>query len=178
MSGRQNHDLIIRAAAKLFRVCVRLYPRRLRIAYGSEMETLFRRRMLRASRAGSAPLLWALLVALQDVLAGAVAERFPARRRGLISVGALQRRNDRGHDAHDSRWLDALWLDTRFSLRMLVKHRGLTMVAGFAMAVAIAVGTTAFETISRMLDSTLPFSGGERFVQLQFVHADGGGEEE
>ena len=61
---------------------------------------------------------------------------------------------------------------------MLLKHRGLTMVAGFAMAVAIAVGTTAFETISGMLDSTLPFPGGERVVQLQFVAAEGGGEEE
>ncbi len=178
MSAPLNHDVIIRAATGLFRVCVRLYPPRLRVEYGSEMETLFRRRMLRASSAGAAPLMWALLVALQDVLAGAVAERFPARRRALVSVGGGGRRNDAGHDAHGSRWLDALWLDARFSLRMLLKHRGLTMVAGFAMAVAIAVGTTAFETISGMLDSTLPFPGGERFVQLQFAGADGGGEEE
>ena len=96
----------------------------------------------------------------------------------VVSVGGGERLNDAGHGAHGSRWLDALWLDARFSLRMLLKHRGLTMVAGFAMAVAIAVGTTAFETISGMLDSKLPFPGGERFVQLQFVGADGGGEEE
>jgi putative ABC transport system permease protein len=177
MSGPLNHDVIIRAATALFRVCVRMYPRRLRVEYGSEMEGLFRRRMLRASTAGSAPLICALLSGLQDVLAGAVAERLPTRRNAWVSLG-LERRNDAGHEAHGSRWLDALWLDARFSLRMLVKHRGLTMVAGFAMAVAIAVGTTAFETISGMLDSALPFPGGERFVQLQFVGANGGGEEE
>ena len=76
------------------------------------------------------------------------------------------------------RWLDALLLDARFSLRMLLKHRGLTIVGTFAMAVAIAVGTTAFETISGILDSALPFPGGDRLVQLQFVRPDTGSEEE
>jgi hypothetical protein len=178
MSGPLNHDVMIRAATNIFRVGLHLYPRRMRVEYGSEMEALFRRRMLRASSAGSAPLIWAVLIAWLDLLAGAVAERFPARRSALISSGRHARANDAGHDAHSSRWLDALWLDARFSLRMLLKHRGLTMVAGFAMAVAIAVGTTAFETISGMLDSTLSFPGGERFVQLQFVDANSGGEEE
>lgn len=178
MSGRLNHEVIIRAATRLFRVCVRLYPRRFRVEYGSEMEAMFQRRMLRASGAGSVRLIWALLIAFQDGLAGAVAERFPSRRRAPVRVGGGEGLDDAGRHAPGSRWLDALWLDARFSVRMLLKHRGLTMVAGFAMAVAIAVGTTAFETISGMLDSTLPFPGGKRLVQLQFVGGDGGGEEE
>ena len=53
MSGPLNHDVIISAVTRLFRVCVRLYPRRFRVEYGSEMEALFRRRMIRASSAGS-----------------------------------------------------------------------------------------------------------------------------
>lgn len=166
--------MIVSAATRLFRLCVRLYPRRFRAEYGSEMEAMFRRRMLRASSAGSAALIWAMLIALQDVLAGAVAERFPTRRGAVVRVGGGARRND---GAHGSRWLDALSLDARFSLRMLLKYRGLTVVAGFAMAIAIAVGTTAFETISRMLDSQLPFPGGDRIVQLQFVRSTGGEEE-
>ena len=177
MSGSHHHGAIIRAATRLCRLCVRLYPQRLRAEYGAEIEGLFRHRMVRASSAGSASRLWASLVALQDVLAGAVAERFPARQSGLVTAGGA-RLDDAGQPVNRSRWVNALWVDTRFSLRMLLKYRGLTMVAGFAMAVAIAVGVTAFETISGMLDSTLPFPGGERFVQLQFVNADGGGEEE
>ena len=101
-----------------------------------------------------------------------------ARRRALVSFGGVEKYKEAGHDVHGLRWLDALLLDSRFSLRMLLKHRGLTMVAGFAMAVAIAVGTTAFETISGMLDSVLPFPGGDRLVQLQFVGAETGSEEE
>lgn len=101
-----------------------------------------------------------------------------ARRRAMASFGGVEKYKEAGHDVHGLRWLDALLLDSRFSLRMLLKHRGLTMVAGFAMAVAIAVGTTAFETISSMLDSVLPVPGGDRFVQLQFVRAETGSEEE
>lgn len=101
-----------------------------------------------------------------------------ARRRALVSFGGVEKYKEAGHDVHGLRWLDALLLDSRFGVRMLLKHRGLTMVAGFAMAVAIAVGTTAFETISGMLDSELPFPGGDRLVQLQFVAAETGSEEE
>jgi predicted permease len=101
-----------------------------------------------------------------------------ARRRALVSFGGVEKYKEAGHDVHGLRWLDALLLDSRFSLRMLLKHRGLTMVAGFAMAVAIAVGTTAFETISGMLDSVLPLPGGDRVVQLQFIRAETGSEEE
>src|ERR687896_605928 len=92
-----------------------------------------------------------------------------ARRRALVSFGGVEKYKEAGHDVHGLRWLDALLLDSRFSLRMLLKHRGLTMVAAFAMAVAIAVRITAFETISGMLDAVLPFPGGDRLVQLQFV---------
>ena len=92
-----------------------------------------------------------------------------ARRRALISFGGVEKYKEAGHDVHGLRWLDALLLDLRFSLRMLLKHRGLTMVGAFAMAVAIAVGATAFEAISDILDSTLPFPGGDRIVELEFV---------
>jgi predicted permease len=81
-------------------------------------------------------------------------------------------------NVYGMRWLDALLLDSRFSLRMLLKHRGLTMVAAFAMAVAIAVGTTAFEAISDMLDAALPFPGGDRIVATEFVDAEAGTEEQ
>ena len=108
MSGPLNplsHDVIIRAATRLFRVCVRLYPRRFRVEYGSEMDALFRRRLIRASSAGAAPLMWALLTAFQDVLSGAVAERFPARRtaRGDAMFSA---RSVQGFRAFDGLALD------------------------------------------------------------------------
>jgi len=72
------------------------------------------------------------------------------------------------------RWADAILLDVRFGIRVLVKHRGLTVVGVFAMAVAIAVGATTYAAISAMLDPALPFPDGGRVVSLKFVGSDAG----
>src|SRR5918993_4936394 len=101
-----------------------------------------------------------------------------ARRRALVSFGGVEKYKEAGHDVHGLRWLDALLLDSRFSLRMLLKHRGLTMVGAFAMAVAIAVGATTFEVISDVLDSPLPLPGGERIVAIDFIGEDPGSPEQ
>lgn len=61
------------------------------------------------------------------------------------------------------------WLDLKLGARMLVKHRGLTLIGGFAMAVAIAVGATAFEAISEVLNPAIPLEEGERVVSLQYA---------
>ena len=101
-----------------------------------------------------------------------------ARRRALVSFGGVEKFKEAGHDVYGLRWLDALLLDLRFSLRMLLKHRGLTMVGAFAMAVAIAVGATAFEVISDVLDSPLPLPGGDRIVAIDFIGTDPGSPEQ
>src|SRR5688500_9867213 len=167
MSGPLNpdviKDVIISAATRLFRVCVRLYPRRFRVEYGSEMEALFRRRMIRASSAGSVPLMWALLIAFQDVLAGAVAERFPARRttRGHAMFSA---RSGQGFRAF------AGWpMDLKLGGRMLVKYPGLTLVGGLAMAFAIWVGLVIFQVVGLFTNPTLPLSEGARLVEIRVI---------
>ena len=83
MSGPLNREVIISAATRLFRVCVRLYPRRFRVEYGAEMEALFRRRMIRASSAGSAKLMSALLNA---TFSGGV---YSGRSIGSATAGAV-----------------------------------------------------------------------------------------
>ncbi|MGI9181348.1 MAG: ABC transporter permease [Longimicrobiaceae bacterium] len=61
------------------------------------------------------------------------------------------------------------WLDVKLGVRMLIKHRGLTLIGGFAIAVAIAVGAIAFEAISEVLDPAVPLQEGERLVSLQYA---------
>jgi putative ABC transport system permease protein len=101
-----------------------------------------------------------------------------ARRRALVSFGGVEKYKEAGRDVRGLRWLDTLLLDSRFSLRMLLKHRGLTMVGAFAMAVAIAVGATTFEVISDVLDSPLPLPGGDRIVAIDFIGTDPGSPEQ
>src|SRR5262245_35906774 len=96
-------------------------------------------------------------------------DRGHARRLAYVRFGCVEKYKEAGGDARGRQWLDALTIDTRLSLRMLVKYRGLTLIGGFAMAVAIAIGATAFETIGEMLTPALPFEGGERIVSLQYA---------
>lgn len=82
-----------------------------------------------------------------------------------------------GRKVGGSHWVDAIVLDARFGIRMLVKHRGLTAIGAFAMAVAIAVGATTYAAVSAMLDPALPFPGGDRIVSLKFVGSNAGSAE-
>jgi putative ABC transport system permease protein len=90
-----------------------------------------------------------------------------ARRRALVAFGGLEKYHEEGRDTRGVRWLDAISLDTRLGLRMLIKHRGLTLAGGFAMAVAIAIGATGFEAVGELLRPSLPLDEGDRIVALQ-----------
>jgi putative ABC transport system permease protein len=158
MSG---HGVIIGAATKLFRICVRLYPRRFRVEYGAEMEALFRHRLIRASGTGSAPLMRELLVAFHDVVAGSVAERFPAARTAREQVMSSTR------SPQGIRAFGGFSLDLKLGARMLVKYPGLTLVGGLAMAFAICVGTVIFQVLSIFVSPSLPLPQGDRLVQIR-----------
>lgn len=97
-----------------------------------------------------------------------------AHRQALVRFGGVEKYKEAGRDARGRQWLDAIALDTRLGVRMLVKYRGLTLVGGFAMAVAIAIGATGFEVISEMLTPALPFEDGERVVAVEYATANPG----
>jgi putative ABC transport system permease protein len=100
-----------------------------------------------------------------------------ARRQAFVRFGGVEKYKERGREARGLYWLDGLSLDARLSVRMLVKHRWLTLVGGVAMTVAIAIGATAFEVINDLLDPTLPFPQGDRVVAVKYVAAKTGGAE-
>src|SRR5436190_5652839 len=73
--------------------------------------------------------------------------------------------------------INSILQDSRFGVRMLIKHRGLSLIGTIAMAVAIAVGATAFEGLSEMLSPGLPFEGGDRVISLHFAGSSPGNPE-
>jgi putative ABC transport system permease protein len=115
------------------------------------MEALFGGRTLRASTAGTAPLLLALLSAFQDLLTGAVAERFPRRRTARGDAMFL---------------VDGLALDFKLGGRMLARYPGLTVIATLTMGFAICVGTVIFQVLSILVYPSVPLPGGDRLVQV------------
>ena len=90
-----------------------------------------------------------------------------ARRQALVVFGGVEKYKEEGRAARGLQWVDAMSLDARLGVRMLVKHRGLTLAGGFAMAVAVAIGATCFEFFTEVTNPVLPFEDGDRVVALQ-----------
>jgi predicted permease len=59
------------------------------------------------------------------------------------------------------------WLDWKLGARMLLKHPALTIIGGFSLAVAIAIGAVGIEVAGELLYRRLPFDEGDRVVRLE-----------
>jgi hypothetical protein len=92
-----------------------------------------------------------------------------ARRRARVAFGGVEGHKEAMRDGRTFAWMGTLSLDARLGLRLLVRHRGLALIGGFAMAMAIAVGSVAFEALSQVLRGTLPLDEGDRVVALQYA---------
>lgn len=65
-------------------------------------------------------------------------------------------------------WLSTFsWLDVKLSVRMLLKHPGLSTVSWIGMTFGVTVGACAFGVIHGLTSSTLPLPEGERIVSIQ-----------
>src|SRR6186997_2864363 len=97
-----------------------------------------------------------------------------ARRQAHVRFGGVEKFKEEGREARGFGWLDSLSLDARLGVRMLAKHRWLTLVGGLAMAVAIAIGASAFIVIGVMLDPALPLPQGDRIVAVKYKRVSTG----
>ena len=100
--------------------------------------------------------------------------RYAARR----AFGGVEQVKERQRDERSFRWLDSSWLDFKLAARLLIKYPGLTVVAGLAMAFAIAIGAAAFEFLTQVVYPTLPLHEGHRIVEMRLWHTASNGVEE
>src|SRR5262249_17263022 len=86
-----------------------------------------------------------------------------------------------------SAFWDALWLrpkrledemfqDLRFGLRMLLKSKGFTVVAGLSLSLGLGANTAIFSLIDAAMLRTLPVERPERLVLFSRLNPQGGGE--
>ena len=93
-----------------------------------------------------------------------------ARRQARVEFGGTYNYKEAGREARGLRWFDTLrisWLDIKLGARMIYRYPGLTLVAGVAMGVAIALGAGVMGVIALMRDPHIPLDEGERIVGIQ-----------
>jgi predicted permease len=74
-------------------------------------------------------------------------------------------------------WLEQLWQDIRFGVRMLAKNPGFAAVAVLTLALGIGANTAIFSLIDAVMLKTLPVKNPEQLVLLSWVSPqDPGGE--
>ena len=62
--------------------------------------------------------------------------------------------------------MTTLLQDVRYSLRMLLKHKGFTVVATLTLALGNGVNTAMFSVLNTFLFRSLPYPQSERLVRV------------
>ena len=87
-----------------------------------------------------------------------------ARRDALLKLGGVEQTKESVRDRRGILFLETLLQDFRYALRSLVKNRGLSFVAIFALALGIGATTAMFSAVYNVFFDPLPYKNFSRYV--------------
>jgi predicted permease len=128
--------------------------------------------MFRADRADdelAAELESHLQLHIEDNLRAGMTEE-EARRQALIRLGGLEQTKQAWRERRGLPWLETLWQDISFGLRMLRKNPGFAAVAVLTMALGIGANTAIFSVVRTVLLAPLPYKDSSRIVAVWTVN--------
>ncbi len=99
-----------------------------------------------------------------NIAAGMSAEE--ARYAALRAMHGLDQRKEECRDMRRVRFIEDLWQDFRFSLRMLVKRPVFTAIALVTLALGIGANTAIFTVVNAVLLRPLPYPGAEMLMEV------------
>ena len=99
--------------------------------------------------------------------------RYAAQR----AFGGVEQAKEHQRDARSFRWMDDSRIDFKLGARMLVKYPGLSLVGGFGLAAAIAIGTAAFAFFHAYIYAPLPIDEADRVVAVEHWNVEVNNEE-
>ncbi|MDP6579126.1 MAG: ADOP family duplicated permease [Vicinamibacterales bacterium] len=89
-----------------------------------------------------------------------------ARRRARLQFGGLDQIKERCRDVRGTRWLDEIWQDLRYAVRLLAKHRSFTAVAVLALGIGIGINTAMVTMFIAHTVRGLPVANADRVLLL------------
>jgi hypothetical protein len=89
-----------------------------------------------------------------------------ARAAALRAFGGMEQVKEACRELRGVGWLETLWQDVRFGLRMLRKNPGFTTVAVLTLGVGLGGSAAIFSLMNAVVLQPLPFREPERLVQI------------
>ena len=90
-----------------------------------------------------------------------------ARRLASIELGGVEQLKEKIREFRAGYYLEALFRDVRFGLRMLLKTPGFTVVAIATLAMGIGANTAIFSLVNGVLLRPLPFPNSDRIIYFE-----------
>src|SRR5262245_15525839 len=90
-----------------------------------------------------------------------------ARRAARLRFGGVEQVKEAYRDKSRLGWLETLWQDLRYGMRMLLKSPAFTLTAILSLAIGIGANTALFSVINAVLWRPLPYPHAERLVRVK-----------
>src|ERR1700682_5454991 len=96
-----------------------------------------------------------------------------ARRQARLALGGPEQVKEECRDVRGTRWLEDLWQDFRYALRILRQRPGFTAVSVITLALGIGAGTAIFSAVNPILFEPLPYPYPSRVMAIWEMRRDG-----
>jgi predicted permease len=92
--------------------------------------------------------------------------RDEATRKARGRIGNIAVHQDRGYEVRGGGFMETVWQDVRYSVRLLARQRGFALVAILTLALGIGASTAIFSVIDAAMLHPLPFPHPEQLVRV------------